>query len=53
MQGEFPARLAVFFGRFVGGLHDVIGQAGELGFVRHELGKGVGCVEQVLRELGG
>ena len=52
MQRELPAGLVFFFGHFPSRFDDVGRQAGEIGLVGNEFGKGIGGVEQVLRELG-
>jgi hypothetical protein len=53
VQRELPARLASLFGRSAGGGDDVVGQAGQIGFIADPLGVGIGGVEQVLGELRG
>ena len=53
VQGEFPARFAVFFRCFARGLDDIGREAGQIGFVGHEFGEGVSGVEQVFGEFGG
>jgi hypothetical protein len=49
---NFQPLSAVSFCGLAGGLPSIVRQAGEFGLVAHQLGKGVGGVEQVLRELG-
>jgi hypothetical protein len=52
VQRELPAAFAVRFGGLPCGLPGVVRQSGELGFVAHPFGKGVGGVEQVLGKAG-
>ena len=52
-QGEFPAGFAVLLRGLARRLADVVGQPGQFGLVGNDFGKGIGRIEQVLRELGG
>ena len=56
MQGEFPARrgarFSILLRGLAGGLPDIVGQAGQFGFVADDFGKGIGRIEQVFGKPG-
>ena len=52
MQAETPAFDTCFFSGGAGGFLGIGWQAGEQRFVGDDFGEGIGCIEDVFRELG-